>query len=97
MVSAGSKMQAHVFSWQSNGSLSHICKYSQQLFKNQNKTGKKEFGILTDVQDFRIMATALVKLDKEFLVAFGTSSGQLILERLDLKAKQLTQVDVKQH
>ena len=77
--------------------MSHICKYSQQLFKNQNKTGKKEFGILTDVQDFRIMATALVRCDKEFLVAFGTSSGQLILERLDIKAKQLTQVDVKQH
>ena len=43
------------------------------------------------------MATALVRCDKEFLVAFGTSSGQLILERLDIKAKQLTQVDVKQH
>ena len=31
------------------------------------------------------------------MVAFGTSSGQLILETLDTKAKQLTQVDVKQH
>ena len=97
VVSAGSKMQAHVFSWQTDGSLSHICKYNQQLFKNQNKTGKKEFGILTDVQDFRIMATAIVKCGSEFLVAFGTSSGQLILETLDTKAKQLTQVDVKQH
>ena len=57
------------------------------MFKKQNKTGKKEFGLSTDVQDFRIMATAILHTsaaNQDVFVAFGTSSGQLILEKLSI-------------
>ena len=62
VVSAGSKMQAHLFAWSSETqALRHLCKYNQQVFKKQqNMTGKKEFGLSTDVQDFRIMAAAVM-------------------------------------
>ena len=50
VVSAGSKMQAHVFFF-SKGRLSHICKYQQQVFRsriNRSGTLKKEFSVQTE-------------------------------------------------
>ena len=87
VVSAGSKMQAHLFAWSSETqALTHLCKYNQQVFKKQqNMTGKKEFGLSTDVQDFRIMTAAVMQTTDGVLVTFGTSSGQLILEKLQFE------------
>ena len=101
VVSAGSKMQAHLFAWSSETqALRHLCKYNQQVFKKQqNMTGKKEFGPSHDVQDFRIMAAAVMQTAEGVLVTFGTSSGQLILEKLQFDDGKfsLRQVQFLQH
>jgi hypothetical protein len=63
VVSAGSKMQAHLFaaySVEGQIQLRHICKYNQQVFKPVSSVGRKEFQCATDTQDFRIMATSVV-------------------------------------
>ena len=84
MVSAGSKMQAHLFAWSNESKqLRHLCKYNQQVFKKKDKTGKKEFGVQTDGQDFRIMAVELQRmLNGDFFLILGSSSGHLILCQL---------------
>lgn len=77
-------MQANLFTWSDEEQrLHHLCRYNQEVFRKLNKTGKKEFGLQTDGQDFRIMAAVLTVIGQDFFVCFGTSSGQLILERVD--------------
>ena len=79
-------MQAHVFAWSDKTqALRHLCRYDQQVFRKLNNTSRKEFGMSTDVQDFRIMTAAIVKTTGAFYAAFGTSSGQLILEKLSIQ------------
>ena len=51
VVSAGSKMQAHLFAAvPKDGSIAliHLCRYNQQLFKAPTKVGRKEFEASTD-------------------------------------------------
>jgi len=46
VVSAGSKMQAHLFAWSDHTlKLRHLCRFNQQVFHKKNRTGKKEFGL----------------------------------------------------
>jgi len=90
IVSAGSTMQAHVFLWHSSQGqriLNHVCNYSQQLFKQPKRTGK-EFGAQVNTQDFRIMSAAVTRLNNCILVLFGTSSGQIVMNRLSNTATE---------
>ena len=74
-------MQGHLFAWSDNThALRHLCRYNQEVFKKkENVAGMKDFSAQIDKHDFRIMAAALVSINTDFYVAFGTSSGHLIL------------------
>ena len=65
----------------------------------KNKTGKKEFGLQNDGQDFRIMAAAIVRSQENFFVVLGSSSGQLILEKVLIENGRVSmrQVNFIQH
>ena len=69
------------------------------MFHKKNKTGKKEFGLQTDGQDFRIMAAAIVVIEDRFYVVFGTSSGHVILLIVLFEGQnvRLQQLAIQQH
>ena len=69
------------------------------MFHKKNKTGKKEFGLQTDGQDFRIMTAAIMTVADDFYVVFGTSSGHVILLRVLFEGQnvRLQQVAIHQH
>jgi WD40 repeat protein len=87
VLSAGSKMQAHLHMIPESNprKLIPLHRYQQKVFQEVKNNGLRELQV--EAQDFRIMACALTKAN----AVLGTSSGHIVL--CDLEMKQVHMVE----